>query len=84
MWSNAQKDKRGRENTKTLEKTLTRSQKRKRNCVVASEMRRPGFIRPVGSPSRQLINLYGLALPRKHEDRPLASGRVTLMSGRQS
>jgi len=75
--SNAKKDKRGRENAKTLEKSLTRSQKRKRKCGVALAMRRPGFIKPVGSPS-------GRALPRKHADRPRAFGRVTLPSCRRS
>jgi len=84
MWSNAQKDKRGRENAKTLEKSLTRSQKMKRNCGVASEMWRPGFIKPVGSPSGWLINPSGRALPRKHADRSLGSGRVTLPSGHRS
>jgi hypothetical protein len=84
MEINAQKDKRGRENAKTLEKSLTRSQKRKRKCGVASEMRRPGFIKLVGSPSGQLINPSRRTLPRKHADRPRKSGRVTLPSGRQS
>jgi hypothetical protein len=84
MWSNAQKYKKGRENAKALEKTLNKSQKRKRNCGVASEMRRLGFIRLVGSAFGRLINLSGLALPRKHTDRPRSSGRLTLPSGRQS
>jgi hypothetical protein len=79
---NAQKDKRGRENAKNLEKSLTTSQKRMRKCGVALEMRRPGFIKPVGSPSGRLINPSGQALPSKHADRLRASGRVTLPSGR--
>jgi hypothetical protein len=75
--SNAQKDKRVRENVKTLEKSLTRSQKRKRKCGVASKMRRLGFIKPMGSLSGRLINLSGRALPRKHKDKLRVSGNVT-------
>jgi hypothetical protein len=53
--SNAQQDKRERDNAKTHEKSLTRSKKRD-FCGVASQMRRPGFIEIMGSPSGRLIN----------------------------
>jgi hypothetical protein len=37
----------------------------------SSKMRRPGFLKPVGSPSGRLINSSGRSLPRKY-----ATGRA--------